>query len=262
MTSMRPFAFAVAAPLILAAAPLHSQKTPDRPPIDLGAEVQTRRPSKGDPFSGSVIAQWGVPVGVFHQNEDGGGGVGLHAAYAVDRARMLDLRLDGSFLAYGYVRRSRRVPSYDDFTGEFLGYEDVSYAVRQHQMYTLDFGPEVTALRGRWRPYTFATAGLSYFRSSMNVRPPTSTNDDGANRTVFSAANFAWSTGLGFRYGARAPRDGLFDIGLRFRRNDRARYANDKAMSTSPAGTVTVTPFYGSANIVMVYAGFWVGPVR
>lgn len=252
----------VALPVLLPGRSLGAQKTPDRPPIDLGAEVQVRRPSKGDPFSGSLIGQWGIPVGAFHQNEDGGGGVGFQLGYALNRARILALRLDGSFLAYGYVRRNRRVPSYDEFTGEFLGYEDVSYAVRQHWMYTVDAGPELTALRGTWRPYTFATAGLSYFRSSMNVRPPTSTNDDGTDRTVFSAGNFAWSTGLGFRYGARAPRDGLFDIGVRFRRNARARYANDKALTTSPTGGVTVTPFYGSANIVTVYAGFWVGPVR
>ena len=262
MTSFRIISSALVAQLLVGATPLFAQKTPERPPIDLGAEVQVRKPSKGDPFSGALTGQWGIPVGAFHHNEDGGGGVGLHVGYAVDRARVLALRLDGSFLAYGYVRRSRRVPSYDDFTGEFLGYADVSYAVRQHQMYTVDFGPELTALRGKWRPYTFATAGLSYFRSAMNVRPPTSTNDDGADRTIFSAGNFAWTTGLGFRYGARAPRDGLFDIGVRFRRNDRARYANDKAMSTSPSGTITVTPFYGSANLVTVYAGFWVGPVR
>lgn len=248
--------------LLLPATTLRGQRTPERPPVDITAETDARRPSKGDPFSGSLIGHWAIPVGQFHRNEDGGGGIGLHGAYAVDRARMLSLRLDGAFLAYGYVRRNRRVPSYDDFTGEFLGYEDVSYAVRQHQMYSVDFGPELTALRGRWRPYTFATAGLSYFRSSMNIRPPEYSDDSGDDRTIFSAGNFAWTTGFGFRYGSNLPRGGLFDFGLRFRRNDRARYANDKALRTNSSGVVTVTPFYGSANLLSVYAGFWVGPVR
>ena len=261
MTTPRYVTLAAALSLV-GTHPLAAQKTPDRPPIDLGAEVEPRRAGKGDPFSGSLIGQWGIPVGAFHRNEDGGGGAGFHVGYALDRARMLALRLDGSFLAYGYVRRSRRVPSYDQLTGQFLGYEDVSYAVRQHQMFTLDFGPEITSLRGRWRPYTFATAGLSYFRSEMNVRPPSSSNDSGDDRAIFSATNFAWTTGLGFRYGSRAPRDGAFDIGIRFRRNDRARYANDRALSTSSSGIVTVTPFYGSANLLTVYAGFWVGPRR
>ena len=248
--------------LALPQATLVAQKTPDRPPIDLGTEAVVRKPKKSDPLSGSLFGHWAIPVGQFHHNEDGGGGVGIHGAYAVDRARMLSLRLDGGFLAYGYVRRNRRVPSYDEITGEFLGYEDVSYAVRQHQMYTLDFGPELTALRGRWRPYTYASAGLSYFRSSMNVRPPQYSNDDAVDRTIFSSGNFAWSTGLGFRFGSGSPRGGLLDLGARFRRNARARYANDKAISTNSAGEVTVRPFYGSANVVTVYAGFWIGPVR
>lgn len=260
MTSSRYLA--VTAAFALGIHPLAAQKTPDRPPIDLGAKAETRPASKGDPFSGSVIGQWGIPVGAFHRNEDGGGGGGFHLGYALDRARMFSLRLDGSLLAYGYVRRSRRVPSYDEQTGAYLGYQDVSYAVRQHQMYTLDFGPELTALRGKWRPYTFATAGLSYFRSAMNVRPPSTSYDSGDDRTVFSAGNFAWTTGFGFRFGSRAPRDGLLDLGVRFRRNDRARYANDRALSTNSSGVVTVSPFYGSANIVTIYAGLWVGPRR
>jgi hypothetical protein len=255
---LRLFVLALMAP----AAALGAQRTPDRPPIDLGAETEGRRPSRGDAFSGSIFGHWGIPVGAFHRNEDGGGGIGLHAAYAPGRSRTAGLRLDGGFLAYGYVRRSRRVPTYDEYTGEYLGYRDISYALRQHQMYTLDLGPEVTALRGRWRPYTFATAGLSYFVSTVNVRPPTSSYDSGDERTIFSAGNFAWSTGLGFRYGSRAPRDGLFDFGIRFRRNARAHYANDKALSTNTSGAILVTPFYGSADIVTIYAGFWIGPVR
>lgn len=251
--------FAVVLSLPLAGA--DAQKTPDRPPIDLGAEVEVRKPRRSDLLSGSLFGHWAIPVGPFHRNEDGGGGIGLHGAYALNRSRTLSLRLDGGFLAYGYVSRRRRVPSYDDF-GQFLGYEDVSYAVRQHQMYSVDFGPELTALRGRWRPYTFATAGLSYFRSAMNVRPPTSNQDGGDSQTIFSAGNFAWTTGFGFRYGGREPRSGLFDFGVRFRRNDRARYANDKALQTNPSGVITVNPFYGSANIVSIYAGIWVGPVR
>jgi hypothetical protein len=151
------------------------------------------------------------------------------------------------------------VPAYDEF-GAFDGYENVSYAVRQHQMYSLDVGPEVTALRGIVRPYGFATAGLSYFVSELNVRPPQYAGDDALDQTVFSAGNFAWSTGIGLRIGSRDPRSGLFDIGVRFRRNERAHYANDRAISTTSNGAVVVTPFYGSANLITIYAGFWVGP--
>jgi hypothetical protein len=241
---------------------LAAQKTPDKPPIDITPPADLRPPSKGDPFSGSLFGHWGVPVGAFHRNEDGGGGVGAHGAYALGRSRVFSLRVDGGFLAYGYVSRNRRVPQYDNLTGDFIGYEDVSYAVRQHQMYYFDVGPELTALSGRWRPYTFATAGLSYFVSTMNVRPPSYSDDEGDDRTIFSAGNFAWSTGLGMRFGSRAPRQGLFDFGVRFRRNERARYANDKALSTTSNGAVTVTPFHGSANLLTIYAGIWIGPVR
>src|SRR5206468_968477 len=163
------------------------------------------------------------------------------------------------FLACRYVTRDVNVPQYDEF-GSYQGNTDVSYAVRQHQMYSLDFGPEVTASRGTLRPYGFATAGVSYFRSTMNVRPPRYDGDDAIDRTIFSAGNFAWSTGVGLRIGPRDARSGAFDVGIRFRRNARARYANDRSLSSLSAGSVVVTPFYGSANLLTIYAGAWVGP--
>jgi hypothetical protein len=198
-----------------------------------------------------------VPVGAFHRNEDGGGELDLHGAYALDRARHFALRVEGGFLAYGYVSGDVNVPQYDEF-GIYQGNTDVSYAVREHQMYSLDFGPEVTGVKGRIRPYGFATAGLSYFRSSMNVRPPEYDGDSGDDRTIFSAGNFAWSTGVGLRIGPRNPRAGAFDIGIRFRRNVRAHYANDRSLSSLSNGSVIVTPFYGSANVITIYVGAWV----
>jgi hypothetical protein len=234
------------------------QKTPDRPPIDLSPPAPVEQPSKGDPFSGSITGGWGVPVGAFHHNEDGGIDLNFHGAYALDPGKHLALRLDGGFLAYGYVSHDLDVPAYDE--NGFVGYQNVSYAVRQHQMYSLDLGPEVTALSGSVRPYGFATAGLSYFLSQVNLRPPQYAGDEPLDHTVFSSGNFAWSTGLGLRIGFHDARSGLFDVGIRFRRNARARYANDKALSTQSDGTLNVTPFYGSANLITLYAGFWVGP--
>ena len=238
---------------------LHGQKTPDRPPIDLTPPTPDEQPSKGDPWSGAIVAGWGLPVGAFHRNEDGGGGIDLHGAYALDRARHFSLRLDGGFLAYGYVSGDVNVPQYDDF-GIYQGNTDVSYAIREHQMYSLDFGPEVAATHGNVRPYGFATAGISYFHSSMNVRPPQYDGDSGDDRTIFGAGNFAWSTGVGLRIGPRNLRAGAFDIGIRFRRNARAYYANDRSLSSLSNSAVIVTPFYGSANIITIYAGAWIGP--
>jgi hypothetical protein len=244
---------------VLLSTPVQGQKTPDRPPIDLAPPAPEEQPSKGDPLSGSIVAGWGLPVGAFHRNEDGGGAIGLHGAYALDHARRLALRLDAGFLAYGYVSGDVNVPQYDEF-GIYQGNTDVSYAVREHQMYSLDFGPEVTALNGRIRPYGFVTAGLSYFRSAMNVRPPQYDGDSGEDRTIFSAGNFEWSTGIGWRIGPRNPRAGAFDFGIRFRRNARAHYANDRSLSSLSNGAVIVTPFYGSANVITIYAGACVGP--
>lgn len=246
--------------LSLALPAARAQRPPDRPPIDIGAEQPAEQPERGGRWSGGLFGHYGLPVGAFHRNEDGGFGGGLHGAFALDRAHMVAMRMEGGLLMYGYVSRNRRVPSYDEYTGEFLGYDDVSYAVRQHQMYTFDVGPEITALRGMWRPYGFATAGISYFVSTMNVRPPNYSGDSGDNRTLFSAGNFAWSSGVGMRVGSNKPRGGLFDFGVRFRRNDRARYANDRAISTNSTGAIVVTPFYGSANVFTIYAGFWIGP--
>lgn len=252
---------AIISMVFLATAGAFAQKPPDRPPIDLTPDSvrEEAAPSKGDPFSGSLFGDWGIPVGAFHRNEDGGLGLGFHGAYALDPARHVALRLEAGYLMYGYVSRDINLPAYDE-NGGFAGYENVSYAAREHQMYTLDFGPEITALSGTVRPYGFATAGFSYFVSKVNVRPPQYAGDAAIDRTVFSAGNFAWSTGLGLRIGSREARSGLFDVGLRFRRNARARYANDRALSTLSDGSIAVSPFYGSANLISIYAGFWIGP--
>lgn len=264
MRSYRPIAFTVvsiASMLFIARADAFAQKPPDRPPIDLTPDSvrEEATPSKGDPFSGSLFGYWGQPVGAFRHNEDGGLGLGFHGAYSFDRARHVALRLEGGFLMYGYVSRDIDLPAYDQY-GQYTGYENVSYAARQHEMYNLDLGPEITALSGTVRPYGFATAGFSYFVSRINVRPPEYVGDDPIDNTLFSAGNFAWSTGVGLRIGSHDPRSGLFDVGIRFRRNERARYANDRALSTQSNGAVTVSPFYGSANLITIYAGFWVGP--
>lgn len=254
----RILSLAILLPLLLST-PLFGQKTPDRPPIDLTPAAPEEHPSKSDPLSGSILGGWGLPVGAFHRNEDGGGGLTLQGAYALDRARHFAIRLEGGFLAYGYVNGEVNVPQYDDF-GVYQGNTDVSYAIREHQMYALDLGPEVTAGTGRIRPYAFATGGLSYFRSSMNVRPPEYDGDSGDDETIFSAGNFAWSTGVGLRIGSRNARAGAFDIGIRFRRNAKAHYANDRSLGSLSNGAATVTPFYGSANVITIYLGAWVGP--
>jgi hypothetical protein len=259
MRCFRPFTLLMS--LSCAFGTATAQKTPDRPPIDLSPPPPPESPSKGDPFSGSIVGDWAFPVGAFRQHEDGGGGFYADGAYALDRARHLSLRLDGGFLVYGLVNHDMEVPEYDNF-GNFLGYQNVSYAVREHQMYSLDIGPEITALTGNIRPYAFATAGMSYFYSSVNVQPPQYAGDQGIDRTVSSAGNFAWSTGVGLRIGGHEPRSGAFDIGIRFRRNERAHYANDSALSTLSDGTVVATPFYGSANVLQLYAGFWIGPKK
>src|ERR1051325_6886925 len=145
-----PFILSSTASLMfLAAAHAFAQKPPDRPPIDLTPDSvrEEAAPSKGDPFSGSLFGDWGIPVSAFHHNEDGGLGLGFTGAYAFDRARHVALRLEGGYLMYGYVSRDIDLPAYDEF-GDFTGYENVSYAARKHQMYNLDVGPEITALSG------------------------------------------------------------------------------------------------------------------
>ena len=256
----RILSLAILLPLLLSTS-VQAQKTPDRPPIELSPEPPDEQPSKADLLSGSIFAGWGLPVGAFHRNEDGGGDLGLQGAYALDRARHFALRLEAGFLAYGYVTGDVNVPQYDDF-GIYQGNTNVSYAVREHEMYSLDFGPEVMVGNGRIRPYGFGTIGLSYFRSAMNVRPPQYDGDSGDDRTIFSAGDFAWSTGVGLRIGPRNSRAGAFDVGIRFRRNARARYANDRSLSSLSSGDVIVTPFYGSANVITMYVGAWVGPKR
>ncbi|HKO15270.1 MAG TPA: hypothetical protein VJU87_03470 [Gemmatimonadaceae bacterium] len=241
---------------------LAAQKPPDHPPIDITKPPpQPPEPPRWyDPLSGSIQGMWGFPVGAFRQHEDGGGGGVLDVAYALDRARAVSLRASVGYLVYGYVSGHRDVPVYDDY-GYWTGYYDnVSFAVRNHSVFSLDVGPQVDWLRGPYRPYAFATGGLSYFASRMNVRPPTSNIDQGDDITVFSHTNFAWAVGTGLRFGGSDPRKGAFQLGITFRRNERAAYANDSAMRMQSDSSVIITPYHGSANLIVISAGFWIGP--
>ena len=242
-------------------APLLAQKTPDRPPIDLNPpeEVQVAPTRWSDALSGALIGEWGFPVGAFSQNEDGGGGAALHLAYAIEPAHMLSVRTNFGWVRYGNVSRTRRVPVYDEFGG-FAGYEDEKYSLRSHSMLSLDAGPELTRVSGKWRPYGFATAGFAVFQSTQNLRAPVYAGDPGDDRTFFSSTNFAWVTGVGLRVGSTDPRGGALDFGVSFRRNQSARYANERAITTNPNGTVSVSTFSGSANLIAVHVGLWIGP--
>jgi len=97
MRSYRPIALtlvSVASMVLLASAAAFAQKPSDRPPIDLTPDSVREEavPSKGDPFSGSLFGNWGIPVSAFHRNEDGGLGLGFTGAYAIDPARHVALR--------------------------------------------------------------------------------------------------------------------------------------------------------------------------
>jgi hypothetical protein len=180
-------------------------------------------------------------------------------AYAVERAHMLSVRTNFGWVRYGNVSRTRRVPVYDE-SGYVVDYEDEKYSVRSHSMLTLDAGPELTRVSGRWRPYGFATAGFAVFQSSQNLRAPAYAGDPGDDRTFFSSTNFAWVTGLGMRIGSADPRGGAVDVGVSFRRNQSARYANEKAITTNPNGTLSFSTFSGSANLIAAHIGIWIGP--
>jgi hypothetical protein len=240
---------------------LLAQKTPNRPPIDLNPpeEVPVTPARWSDGLSGALIGEWGFPVGAFHENEDGGGGVAAHVAYAIERTRVLSLRTNFGWVQYGNVSRTRRVPVYDEF-GTPVDYQDEKYSLRNHSMLSLDAGPELTRVTGKWRPYGFATAGFSVFQSRQNLRAPVYAGDPGDDRTFFSHANFAWTTGLGLRVGSVDPRGGAFDFGVSFRRNQSARYANERALTTNPDGSFSFSTFSGSANLIAVHVGVWIGP--
>lgn len=218
--------------------------------------IKTRLPRFTDLLVGGLSGFAGVPVGEFQKREDGGLGGEIMAGVQPFRGQPLVLRANALMLQYG---------RYDhDVEEEFCGYdgecetETVFYDSRYHNMFALHVGPEIMATRGTWRPFAFAQAGITFFRSTSSYGDAYA---GPLHLTLLSSHNMSAGYGIGIRnVGKRLGREQGFELSLRLIRNARATWANDAALRSRGDGTWDVTPRVGAANVLTIQVGAWGGP--
>lgn len=207
-------------------------------------------------FGGSLFG--GIPMGEFRQHENGGGGGQLMLGFQPWRRQPLVLRGQFGALLYG-VAQAQGYQDVCDTSGCYT--ELVNYNARNHTMMMLHGGPELMATDGKWRPYAYALAGGTFFRSWANTKPETPTGGTEESETLFSSKNFSTTYALGIRrVGGGGGREGAFDLAVRFTRNATASYLTEDGLHKLPDGRWQVSPRYGAANVLTIEVGFWIGP--
>lgn len=216
-----------------------------------------RQPQWTDKWNFGVGLHGGFPVGEFKQHENGGAGLDLFLGFQPFRRQPLSLRANIQFMEYGALKAQGQQQVCDTF-GCYT--ETVEYDARNHQMYLFQFGPEIMAVDGRWRPYAFALAGVTLFNSNETIATDQASGQLESN-SFFTSNNFSTSYGGGIRrVGTRWGRETGFEISARFTRNENAEYLTERNIVRQPDGTWVATPQRGFANLIGVEIGFWLGP--
>jgi hypothetical protein len=173
------------------------------------------------------------------------------------RRQPLLIRGHISSLVYGSVQAEGQQQVCDFFSCHT---ETVSYNARSHTMTSLLAGPEFFATDGAWRPFAFALAGATFFRSWANLKPQSPSGSE-SSVTLFSARNFSTSYGAGVRYvWTRFGREYGVEMASRVTRNAGARYLTESGLVQRPDGLFDVTPRQSAADVLGIHLGFWMGP--
>lgn len=198
----------------------------------------------------------GIPVGDFRKDEKLGGG--LEVAIGFQPIRRQPLVLRGSFgglLYEGLNNNDDREVC--DFFGNNCQQVTLFYDSQHHFLSFMQAGPEFMATDGRWRPYAYALAGVTFFNSTAHYGEESASN----TRNLFSSHNFSTSYALGVRRVAQNfGREGGFDFAVRFTRNAKARYLTEKGVYRDANGDYAISARSGSANLVMIQIGITGGP--
>jgi hypothetical protein len=186
-----------------------------------------------------------------------GGGFEIAVGFQPFRRQPLVLRsMVGSML---YDRRSRNQDEeFCDFNNNCTT-ETVFYDSQQHFMSLLQAGPEFMATDGRWRPYGFALGGVTFFNST--VRYGNAAFASSNPRSLFASHNTSSTYGIGVRLvTTNFGREGGWDFGVRFTRNENASYLSRDGVFRRSDGSYDIAPRSGAANLLTIHVGVTGGP--
>jgi opacity protein-like surface antigen len=244
MTRRTPFAFALAAALLPAAA---AAQDPDPGLKRLAA------------FAPAPIIGWAggslvgaVPSGEFRRYVAGGAGFNGFVALKLGQEETVSLRLDGTFVLYGL--ETRRVPL--GIGPLALVNVDVSTS---NSIVNFVLGPQLITTGGAVRAYASGGVGFSYFWTHSSVEG-SNNSEPFASSTNFDDFTFAWRAGGGLWIRVGHGRTPLWlDLGATYVRNGRVKYLREGSITFDLSGAPVYTAIESETNLVLIHLGVSAG---
>jgi hypothetical protein len=191
------------------------------------------------------------PIGEFQRYVDLAGGLGGYWLTYVDRNRVLGLRVEGSWMLYGY--ESYTVP-FGPNVGRVL--IDVNTT---NMIAGAGLGPQLAVDWGRLRPYVYGTVGFSYFATVSSVEGGASA-EPFAETTNFDDFTFTAATGAGTLVRlSRGRRLVWLDLSVEQRFNGEADYLREGGIIENGDGSIAIVPIRSDTDLMSFRLGIAIG---
>ena len=219
---------------------------------------QPRQPSATDQWIIGFTAYPAFPIGDFRNDQKFGAGVDLMVGYQPFRREFTVIRATLGWLQYDSFNQNEDAQVCDYF-GNNCTTETIFYDSQNHSTSFIHIGPEFMATRGTWRPFVYASGGVTFFHST--ARFGDAFNSGSGTRGLFYSNNVSSAYGLGVRrVTARDGRQHGWEFGARLTRNAKAEYLTKEGVYRDASGNYAVSPKQGQANFITVHIGYNGGP--
>jgi len=187
------------------------------------------------------------PVGEFRSYVDLAGGFGGYWLTHFDRSRVLGLRVEASWMLYGY--ESYTVP-FGPYVGRVL--IDVNTS---NMIAAAGIGPQLAMNWGRLRPYVYGTVGFSYFATVSSLEGSANT-EPFASTTNFDDFTFATAAGAGTLVRLSHGRRPVYlDLSVERRFNGEASYLREGGIIENGDGSIAVAPIRSDTDLMSYRVG-------
>jgi hypothetical protein len=193
----------------------------------------------------------GVPVGEFGYYVSPAPGVAGSFAVNLDRAGVIALRVDGSYIQYGNDDRPVSLAGTGGLVNLDMSTDFFIAALRA--------GPQLVLGQGPVRLYGFGTVGAAYFATWTSLRDNCGCYDI-ATTTNYDDGALSLAGGGGFLIDVSHGHHPVsFDLGATYVRNGRVTYLREGSIVENPDGSFTLQPVRSDANLVLLQLGVSVG---
>ena len=213
------------------------------------ADTGVLRPVRG--FAGGQV-YYARPIGEFADYVRRGVGGALHGTFLLDRAGVLGLRVDASYLGYGRETVRECVPYYSCRI-------DVDVTTTNNIAF-VGVGPSLTAPVGLLRPYVSGQVGYTVIWTSSSLEDV----DDGGSAydsNNYTDGTFSYGGVAGFLVPLGARTQAYVDVGARLLRNGAVRYLREGDILDNGGGPPTLNVQRSRADLVTYFVGVSV-PLR